>query len=65
MKTVTLDVANIEKIPNIAFSYFLNGLGTQGSTCALKKGHWHQVLYEIKKNAHFFSKYMIFNCNEI
>lgn len=54
MKRVTLDVANIEKIPNIAFSYFLYGLGTQGSTCALKKGHWHQVLYEIKKNAHFF-----------
>lgn len=34
MKRVTLDVANIEKIPNIAFSYFLYGLGTQGSTCA-------------------------------
>lgn len=29
-----LEIANIEKNSNIAVSYFLNGLGTQGSKCA-------------------------------
>lgn len=37
---------------------------TRLKMCFEKKGHWHQVWYEIKENAHF-SKYMIFNCNEI
>lgn len=58
-KSCFRETARREKASNRAFSYSPNDLGTQGSTCFEEK-----VWYEIKKNAHF-SKYMIFNCNEI